>query len=277
MSTTKRGRSAKAIVDDVFGHSMTLEIWSANYEKVLPVSINDFDLSGVLPSVFFMFGFGYRRGGGNFLDIFGGSNGTPRQRRQAATIERVSNKLTSNQTFEGFSGETEQASLGDMLLTFCLENNRRALGRDEQIQRAAPSHYMASWIDLPQASVSLRYVPEMIVAMLADQDGDYVQADQEDRKSLFGIGRQSFDSNLLLQAFNQGIVRSEGPVGRHSDKFQEDSKVGLDQLLMIRLAQQLGTAPDKLRGRVGERISNQRPISQQAARRPSVADGPPTR
>src|SRR5262249_43517950 len=44
--------------------------------------------------------------------------------------------------------------------------------------------------------------------------------------------------------------------------------VGLDQLLMIRLAQQLGQAPDKLRGKAegGEQISNQRPISELAAR-----------
>ena len=35
---------------------------------------------------------------------------------------------------------------------------------------------------------------------------------------------------------------------------------------MIRLAQQLGAAPDKLRGSEGERISNQRPIAEKAAR-----------
>ena len=35
---------------------------------------------------------------------------------------------------------------------------------------------------------------------------------------------------------------------------------------MIRLAQQLGAAPDKLRGGEGERISNQRPIAEKAAR-----------
>ena len=36
---------------------------------------------------------------------------------------------------------------------------------------------------------------------------------------------------------------------------------------MIRLAQQLGAAPDKLRGSEGERISNQRPIAKKASRR----------
>ena len=265
MTTTNRGRSAREIVDDVLGRAMTREVWSANYEKALPVTVHDFDLSAVLSSVFFMFGFGYRRGKGNFLEIFGDSRGTPKERRKAATIERVSTKLASSQAFQGFNGGAEQAILGDMLLSYCLENNRRALGRQEQIQRTAPSHYMASWIDLPERVTNLRYVPEMIVAMLADQDGNYVEADQEEGKSWFGIGRRAFDNNMLLRAFNQGIVRSEGPVGRHSDQFRENSKVGLDQLLMIRLAQQLGAAPDKARGAETDRISNQRPIAQKAA------------
>jgi hypothetical protein len=70
----------------------------------------------------------------------------------------------------------------------------------------------------------------------------------------------------LLKAFHQGLVR-EGPFGdRSADRFQEDTRVGLDQLLMIRLAQKLGVAPDKLRGGEGERISNQRPVAEQAAR-----------
>jgi hypothetical protein len=37
-------------------------------------------------------------------------------------------------------------------------------------------------------------------------------------------------------------------------------------MLMIRLAEQLGAAPDKLRGGEGERISNQRPIAERATR-----------
>ena len=52
---------------------------------------------------------------------------------------------------------------------------------------------------------------------------------------------------------------------RASDRFEEETPVGLDQLLMIRLAQQLGAAPDKLRGGEGEQISNQRPIAEKAA------------
>ncbi len=49
-------------------------------------------------------------------------------------------------------------------------------------------------------------------------------------------------------------------------QFQEESdQVGLDQLLMIRMAQQLDTAPKKASGRERSLISNQRPIAEKAA------------
>jgi hypothetical protein len=125
---------------------------------------------------------------------------------------------------------------------------------------------MASWVDLPEAVANLRYVPEMIVALLADQKGHYVQQNHEgDRPTWFAVGR-GFEDNVLLKAFHQGLVR-DGPLSdRTADRFQEQREVGLDQLLMIRLAQQLEAAPEKLRGGEGERISNQRPISERAAR-----------
>ena len=266
MSAARTTITVRAIVDDVLGRGMTREIWTGNYEKALPVSVQDFDLAGVLPAVFYMFRFGHRRGKGKFLETFGRESGTPKERRRAATIDRVASKLAETKSFEGFQGDTEQAILGDLLLCFCLENTKRALGRKEQVQRVAPAHYMASWVDLPEAVANLRYVPEMIVAMLADQEGHYVQQKQEgDRETWFAIGR-GFEDNVLLKAFHQGVVR-EGPLAdRTADSFQEENEIGLDQLLMIRLAQQLGAAPDKLRGSEGERISNQRPIAEQAAR-----------
>ena len=263
MSATKTPTTARSIVDDVLGRGMTREIWTGNYEKALPVSVQDFDLSAVLPAVFYMFRFGHRRGKGKFLETFGSDAGTAKERRRAATIERVANKLAETESFEGFQDETVQAILGDSLLCFCLENTKRALGRHEQVQRVAPAHYMASWVDLPDAVAHLRYVPEMIVAMLADQKGDNVQANQQNEKSWFAIGR-GFEDNVLLKAFHQGVVH-ERPLGDlAADRFQEETAVGIDQLLMIRLAQQLGAAPDKLRGE-GERISNQRPVAEQAA------------
>ena len=81
---------------------------------------------------------------------------------------------------QGFRGEVEQAILGDLLLSFCLENTKHALGRAEQVQRVAPAHYMSSWVDLPDSVAHLRYITEMIIAMLADQKGDVLQQNRED-------------------------------------------------------------------------------------------------
>lgn len=256
--------TARTIVDDVFGRDMTREIWTSNYQKALPVSLADFDLSAVLPAVFYMFRFGHRRGTGKFLQTFGSGGGTPRQRREAATVERIAENLSSNENFSGFNSEVEKAILGDLLLCFCLENRKRALGRKEPVLRVAPAHYMASWIDLPDSVVNLRYVPEMIVAMLANQKGEYVQQNHEGDRTWFNVGR-GFEGNVLLQAFHQGMLHRGELSSRTSDRFDEETLVGLDQLLMIRVAQQLGAAPDKLRGRDTDQISNQRPISQKAA------------
>lgn len=265
MSAARTPTTARSIVDDVLGRAMTREIWTGNYEKALPVSVQDFDLSAVFPAVFYMFRFGHRRGKGKFLETFGGEAETEKERRRAATIELVASKLAETGSFEGFQDETARVVLGDLLLCFCLENTKRALGRHEQVQRVAPAHYMSSWVDLPDAVANLRYVPEMIVAMLADQKGQHVQQNQEGDRTWFAVGR-GFEDNVLLRAFHQGVVR-EGPLGdRAADRFQQETPVGLDQLLMIRLAQQLGAAPDKLRGSEGERISNQRPVAEQAAR-----------
>ncbi len=257
--------TARSIVADVLGPGMTREIWTANYEKALPISIQDFDLPAVLPAVFYMFRFGHRRGKGKFLEVFGDATGTARQRKRSVTIERVASKLAQEQAFDGFQDETTRAILCDLLLCFCLENSRRALGRHEQVQRVAPAHYMASWIDLPDSVANLRYVPEMIVAMLADQTGENVQQNREGDRTWFAVGRD-FEENVLLKAFRPGVVR-EGQLGDYAaDRFQEDTEVGLDQLLTIRLAQQLQSAPDKLRGGEGERISNQHPIAELATR-----------
>ncbi len=260
--------TARAIVDDVLGRQMTREIWSGNYEKALPISVQTFDLSAVLPAVFFMFRFGHRRGRGQFVKTFGAASGTPKERRRGATIERITSILTGEPEFANFRTETESAILGDLLLSFCLENAKHALGRTEQVQRVAPAHYMSSWIDLPDQVTHLRYAPEMIVAMLADQQSHHVEQTSEDDKTWFGVGR-GFDDNVLLRAFHDGVVR-EGPfdANRAADRFDESAEVGLDQLLIIRLAQQLGEAPDKVRAKTegGDRISNQRPIAETAAR-----------
>ncbi len=259
--------NARKLVEEVLSPGMTREIWSGNYHKVLPVSIDGFELSAVLPAVFYMFRFGQRRGGGNFLKTFGDKNSSPSQIRRSATIERVTETLSGKAEFDGFDEETEKSILGDLLLCFCLENTKHNLGRDQQIQRVAPAHYMATWIDLPQSVSDLRYVPEMIVAMLADQKGEYVGQSENKKLTWFPVGNK-YEENVLLNGFSQGVTR-EGAVSSDlaSDRFkEEDETVGLDQLLMIRLAQQIGRAPDKMRGKEAGPISNQRPIAEEAAR-----------
>jgi hypothetical protein len=265
-SKSKTAATPRAIVDDVLGRGMTRRIWSGNYEHALPVSIQDFDFGAVLPAVFYMFRFAHRRGKGHFLEVFGEEISTARRQKQVATIESVALALTSTSDFDGFTDDTTKAILGDLLLCFCLENAKRALGRNQQILRVAPTHYMSSWVDLPTNVVNLRYVPEMIVAMLADQKGAVVEPTDEDSQTWFSVGR-GFDDNVLLRAFHRGVER-DGPLAdRKGDRFVETtSDIGLDQLLMIRLAQQLESAPDKIAGSEGEKISNQRPIAKLAAR-----------
>ena len=257
--------NARGIVEEVLSPNMAREIWTGNYEKALPISIQEFDLSAILPAVFFMFRYGHRRGKGTFLETFGPREGTLSMRRRETTIERIADKLVEEDSFVGFENTIEKAILGDLLLCFCLDNVKNSLGRQEQVQRVAPAHYLASWVDLPDSVANFRFVPEMIVAMLADQDGEYVQHNDSAEETWFAVG-EGFEKNVLLSAFNQGVVRRGELGSRTADRFAEESDIGLDQLLMVRLAQQLGAAPDKLRGGEGERISNQRPIAEEAAR-----------
>ena len=263
--------NARALVDDILGRKMTREIWSGNYDKVLPVSVQDFALSSILPAVFYMFRFGQRRGIGNFLKTFGDKSGSPSgwwQIRRSVNIERIAERLSNIEKLDGFNSELEKAILGDLLLCFCLENVKHGLGRDQQIQRVAPAHYMASWIDLPERVVNLRYVPEMIVALLADQKkGESVGLSENEKRTWFPVGK-NYEDNVLLDAFSQGVIRhGEFSGDLASERFEEENdSVGLDQLLMIRLAQQLERAPDKIRGKEAGPISNQRPIAEQAAK-----------
>ena len=157
--------NARKLVEDVLHPATTREIWSGDYDKVLPISIYHFECASILPTVFYMFRFGQRRGGGNFTKIFGRKLRTLTEIRRSTTIERVAGKLAATDGLSGFDGDTEKAILGDLLLCFCLENVKNSEGRDQQIQRVAPAHYMASWIDLPDRVSHLRRIPEMIVAM----------------------------------------------------------------------------------------------------------------
>ncbi len=255
---------ARTIVRGVLPRNMADEVWSAGYDRVLPISFSRFELSAVLPAVLYMFRFGQRRGRGAFLSTFVSEAGTRRERKRRATVERVAESLASRSDLLGFSGPVEKAILGDLLLCFGLENAKHDLGRDKQIQRVAPAHYLASWVDLPESVTDLRYVPEMIVAMLANEGGDHVEQSDGNENTWFAVAR-GFEDNVLLRAFGRGMSYEGQQPNYSSDRFDEATAVGLDQLLMIRLAQELGAAPDRPRGNETARISNQRPIAEKAA------------
>ena len=180
---------ARTIVREVLPRRMADDIWSARYDRALPISFNAFELSAVLPAVLYMFRFGQRRGRGEFLKTFAPDGGSPRERKRAVTVGRVAEKLASRPDLDGFDGDLGTAMLGDLLLCFGLENIKHDLGRDKQVQRVAPAHYMASWVDLPESVTHLRYVPEMMVAMLANQSGDYVERTEAGKRTWFAVAR----------------------------------------------------------------------------------------
>ena len=256
--------SAREIVQEELPPRMAKEIWSSQYDKVLPVSFDAFELSAILPAVFYMFRFGQRRGSGNFLKTFAPDGLDRRQRRLSATVERVAEKLAAREDILNFDDEVERAILGDLLLGYCVENKQRSLGRDKQIQRVAPTHFMASWIDLPYSVAYLRFVPEMIVAMLAGQKGEFVNPNKSGDRAWFPVAA-NHDENLLLRAFSKGVSREGLAANLSGDKFDEQADIGIDQLLIVRIAQSLGSAPEKVRGKRGDRVSNQRPIAERAA------------
>ena len=269
-STTAIG--PRAIVQEVLPRHMADQIWTASYDKVLPVTSNGFDLSAVLPAMFYMFRFGRRRGAGKFLSTFrppGEGSASLRERRRATTIDRIAETLAGRSDLKSFDNPVKKAILGDLLLAFCLENSKCEPGRDKQVQRVAPAHYMASWIDLPESSANLRFVPEMVVAMLVNQEeGKYIEYNKE--KTRFPIAGDDNAENILLKVFSNGIQRKSGASNSNlkGDKFKESSKnIGIDQLLMIRLAQQLDEPPSyqKPSKKNSGQIPNQRPIAKKSA------------
>jgi len=251
---------SKKIVEGVFGPHMTSQIWTGNYFPVLPFTLQNFEIGALLPAVFYMFRWGHRRGKGSFNETFV----DPPAKRP--TIESVAERLAASQFFDGFNDSTGKAILGDLLLTYVLENKKHAEGRTIQVQRIFPTHYMASWIDLPESVAHLRHVPEMLVALIADQNqGEHVVPGNS--RGPFPVGCRVQD-NELLRIFAPGIaVPSDQKSSLTSDTFDEATPVGLDQLVTIRIAQACKSAPLKASGKGDPSvIPNQRPIATVAAK-----------
>src|SRR6266446_3461651 len=251
---------SKAIVSNVLSPNMAAQVWTVTYTPVFPFTPASFAVGAVLPSVLYMFRWGHRRGRGKFTQTFSGDG------LKKPTIESVARRLAQSTRFDGFADDTEKAIQGDLLLAYVLENKRREVGRDKQVQRIFPAHYFASWIDLPESVAHLRGVPEMIVALLVNQEGGaFVEASKEGRRYQVGC---RIDDNEIVKLFAPGTsVEGDFRTNLASDRFNEDVPVGLDQLVTVRLAQECTSAPEKTRGK-GEAspIPNQHPIATRATR-----------
>ena len=251
--------SARDIVEEVFTGPLAELIWTANTLVVLPLTPQNFAVGSVLPAAFYMCRRGCRRGKGRFQQTF-----SPIEKKRA-NIWCVAGKLSQDkQSFAGFDSEVEKDILGDLLLCDALENKKHQEGHQEEIQRAFPVHFLASWLDLPPAVANLRFVPEMIVCLLANQ--------QEGQKIQPGLGNGPFpvglspEKNLLFSIFARGVVFGENPADLRADTFDEQASVSLEELLMIRLGQTCNEAPETLRqtrGAVSD-IQNSWPVSQRA-------------
>jgi hypothetical protein len=215
----------------------------------------------------YMARWGHRRGKGNFAETFGQRDSS--NKIIAPTLEDVSRGLLAQGTdgFDGFGDDCGRALLADLLLTYCLENRKHELGHLVQIQRVFPTHYLASWLDLPSTAVNLRGVPELLTALLAWQDkGEYLVAGG---KGFFPVGGE-FRKNLLLAQFARHMsIRGSHAADLSSDCFVEEeaSDLGIDELLAVRLAQACGGAPLKARGKdETANIPNRWPIADGAAK-----------
>ncbi len=250
--------NAKEVFESVLTVPTVHKLWSANYDPAIPFTIQGFDIGSLLPAVLYMFRWGHRRGKGKFLDTYG----THDDKNSITTINDIQSILCNQQEFEGFNHDATKAILGDMLLSSCLENKNHLPGREVKVQRAFPTHYLASWIDLPVKVTDLRFVPEMLVALLLHQEeGEHIQRSL--RKNYFGVGCGFEGENILLSLFGNGMrISGDKKSDLKSDHFDESNlTLGIDQLLTIRLAQGCGQAPYKAESGNGGVIKNRWPIA----------------
>lgn len=250
--------NAKKIVEEVFSRPIAEMIWTSNTYTILPVTPQNFSVGAVLPAVLYMFRWGHRRGNGRFMQEFGTLNEKPK-------LFYIAGKLTHNNAdFVGFNTEVEKSILGDLLLCYALENKGHKEGHREEVQRVFPTHYMSSWIDLPYRLANLRFVPEMIVALLAEQPEERnVRASAQSRRFSVASG---LESNLLLKIFGHGVSVS-GPLSDMAgDRISESKEYAIDQLLTIRIAQMCKQAPEKIRIKgEGALVQNSWSVAQAAA------------
>ncbi|HNH92630.1 MAG TPA: hypothetical protein PKN86_20600 [Candidatus Obscuribacter sp.] len=243
-------KTAKDIVEEVLTPARAKDLWTVNYFPALPFTPQHYEVGSILPAMLYMARWGHRRGKGKFADIFGHAEKDKNGRtKTVVNLMDVSRRLCSEggSNFEGFADQHGQAMLADLLLTYCLENKDHALGHHEQVQRVFPTHYLASWLNLPKDVGSLRGVPELLITLLVWQEkGETLTT--IGNKTRFPVGAGNFHSNPLLTLFARGMAIC-GPHASDlaSDRFMEEKAddLGVDELLAVRLAQACKHAPEK--------------------------------
>jgi len=268
-------KNPKTVFEDVFSKARTRALWTANYLPAIPFTPQDFNIGAILPAMLYMMRWGDRRGKGEFEKSFGHEVIDKKGRKKTEVhVERVASKLSAGGLLQGFDDPTSQQLLGDLLLASCLENQKHEEGLDKPVQRIYPTHYMASWVDLPNDIANLRGIPELLVAILVRQDeGPVLETGRIKGRYCLGIG---FDKNPLLRVFGRSMTINPDELQNNrakADQFleAEADEIGIDELLAIRMAKHCGNAPDAARKVAlnpgGARIPNQKPLPQKATSR----------
>ena len=258
-------RTARNIVEDSLGPQRCNALWTANYLAALPMTPQNFDIGALLPAILYMMRWGRRRGRGKLTETFGQLEGRTHKPPTIADVAKYLTKPDSN-FLSDFRDEIGQAILGDLLLAYCLENTRRALGHSEPLLRVFPTHYLSSWIDLPKEVSHLRGAPELLVVLLTLQEtGDWLESGKSTGPFSIGTG---FTKNVLLNLFGRCMSIRGRFSDLNSDTFIEvyAAEIGIDELLPVRIAQACGSAPLQARGGdESERIANRHPLANRAA------------
>jgi hypothetical protein len=261
--------TVKDIVENVLTPARARELWTANYLPVLPFTPQGFEVGSLLPAMLYMARWGQRRGKGKFVETFGRKDAKDKPEPPRLTDVADGLLTRADGAFDGFADDRGRAMLADLLLTYCLENKDHALGHKESVLRVFPTHYMASWLDLPTTIANLRGVPEMLTALLAWQDkGEAVTPGAG--RTRFPVGGDFGDNPLLARFARHMVIRGPHTTNLASDSFVEveANDLGVDELLAVRLAQAVGHAPEKAGKGKGESalIPNRWPVAKTAAK-----------
>ena len=273
------GLPPRRVVEDVLSKATTRDLWTINFNPVLPFTLQDFSVGSVIPAMIYMFRLGKRRGTGEFATAFRneplkteerevedsdtGSETESLAPKHPVQVTHLVDSLTeqSGTTTCPPGDVTGKAILGDALLCYCVENVRHQEGRDKPVARGFTTHLFCSWFGLPKSGGTLRLVPELLVHLLSD----YSESLQSCRP--YAI-RQGMAKNRLLSLLGKGMIDTEiGSINLTTgDEWDREVPLALDQLLTTRLALLCKRAPSTLTPPTKAEIPRQQPICRRAAR-----------